>query len=127
MHDSRHEARRALLCPTRLHPLQDFLLTLPRVAVTPSGQIDYASSDPAVLRELGEHAKDCMRLSHEGIEAIGSLLAYLAPEMDVGEIPGEAVEAMGHLIRALGTLMAQGLVISTACTEQLGSDGGPIS
>lgn len=52
------------MLPSQRHrPIHGLLHSLPSLALGPDGRPDYALTHPAVLRDLAEHAEDCMRLT----------------------------------------------------------------
>ncbi|TAK77158.1 MAG: hypothetical protein EPO01_20410 [Aquabacterium sp.] len=108
------------MLPTLRHrPIHGLLHTLPALALGLDGRPDYSLTHPAVLRDLAEHAEDCMRLAQAGMRGIGALLVHAAPEADVGGVPGEVIESLGHLLAELGELAAEGMVMAAACRAQL--------
>lgn len=108
------------MLPSQRHrPIHGLLHSLPSLALGPDGPPDYALTHPAVLRDLAEHAEDCMRLAQAGMRGIGALLVHAAPEADVGEVPGDVIESLGHLLAELGELAAEGMVLAVACRAQL--------
>jgi hypothetical protein len=96
-------------------PTRDFLLLLPYLAVTSNSDIDYAAADPAVLVQLADNAETVMRTIHLGIAVMGQLLARSAPEIELHEISGDAVEALGWLLAELGDLAAVADCIAVPC------------
>lgn len=112
------------MLPTPRHrPIHGLLRTLPSLALGGDGRPDYSLTHPAVLRDLAEHAEDCMRLAQAGMRGIGALLVHAAPEADVGSVPGEVIESLGHLLAELGELAAEGMVMAAACRAQLNTVG----
>ena len=75
--------------------MRDMLAVLPRLAISSAGEVDYSASNPADLSALAEHAQDTMQVAQLGLSAIGLLLVRAAPEMDTGEISGDAIESLG--------------------------------
>jgi len=96
-------------------PLRDLLLQLPHLTLTAELDIDYSAAEPALLAQLADNAEIVMRISHMGISAMGMLLAHSAPEIEVREIPGDAVEAVGWLMAELGEFAAIAQCIAVAC------------
>jgi len=96
-------------------PIRDLLLLLPHLTVTANSGIDYAAADPALLAQLACHSETAMRTIHLGMAAMGQLIARSAPEMECGEISGDAVEALGWLMAELGEFAAVAHCIAVAC------------
>lgn len=69
--------------------MHTLLRLLPQVHTLPSGEIDPAATPQAVLKELSENAFDCAATLHRGVSAIGSLMAYAAPEVEDGTISSD--------------------------------------
>lgn len=98
-----------------MRPMRDLLLQLPLLTVTPELDIDYAAADPALLVQLADNAETAMRTIHLGLSAVGLLLAHSAPEIETGDIPGDATEALGWLLAELGEFAATAHCVSVAC------------
>ena len=96
-------------------PIRDLLLLLPHLSVTAKLDIDYAAADPALLVQLADNAETAMLTIHLGMSAMGQLLARSAPEVECGELSGDAVEALGWLMSELGELAAVSHCIAVAC------------
>lgn len=96
-------------------PTRDLLLLLPLLTVGPANDIDYEAASPDVLVQIASNAEICQATVHLGISAIGHLLAQAAPEVELAEISGDAIEALGRLIAELGDLAGVAQSIATAC------------
>lgn len=99
--------------------MQDLLATLPALPLGVDGKPDYAAADTDLLRQLCEHAEDCMRVAQSGLQGIGTLLVHAAPETELGSVAGDVVEAIGHLLAELGDLAGHCLIVAGACRAQL--------
>lgn len=100
-----------------MRPMRDFLLQLPLLTVTPELDIDYAAADPALLVQLADNSETAMRTIHLGLSAVGLLMAHSAPEIETGDISGDATEALGWLLAELGEFAATAHCISVACRK----------
>lgn len=115
MQASRENSRSSATIGTS-RPIRDFLLQLPHLTVTAELDIDYAAAaDPALLVQLADNAETAMRTIHLGISATGQLLARSAPEIECGEVSGDAIEALGWLTAELGEFAAVAHSIAVAC------------
>ena len=99
--------------------MQDLLAILPALPLGGDGKQDYAAADTDLLRQLCEHAEDCMRVAQSGLQGIGTLLVHAAPETELGSVAGDVVEAIGHLLAELGDLAGHCLIVAAACRAQL--------
>ncbi|MEW6025586.1 MAG: hypothetical protein AB1807_26005 [Pseudomonadota bacterium] len=114
-----------MLNPIRCRPMHGLLAALPTLPAGADGRPDYEAADTEVLRALGEHAEDCMRVAQSGLQGIGTLLVHAAPETEAGSIGGEVVEAIGHLLSELGALAGHCLILAAACRTQLAAREAP--
>ena len=103
----------------RHRPMRDMLAVLPKLAISSAGEVDYSASNPADLSALAEHAQDTMQVAQLGLSAIGLLLVRAAPEMDTGEISGDAIESLGWLMAELGELAGCCFALAASCREHL--------
>lgn len=108
-------ARAASTAVASKRPTRDLLLLLPLLKVSSSNDIDYEAASPDVLVQIASNAETCQATVHLGISAIGQLLTQAAPEVELAEISGDAVEALGRLIAELGDLANVAQSIATAC------------
>lgn len=103
-----------LVIPSQ-RPMRDLLLQLPLLPVNAEQEIDYAASDPAVLVQIAVNAQACQQTVQRGLSCMGHLLAHAAPEIELAEIPGDCIEALGFLMAELGDLADVALCLATAC------------
>ena len=96
-------------------PMRDLLLQLPLLTANPAEVIQYEEADAVVLAQIADNAETAMNTIHLGLSAVGHLLAYAAPEVETGEISGDAAEALGWLMAELGTFAATAFCLSAAC------------
>src|SRR4051794_1304389 len=107
------------LVPPSRRPLRDFLLQLPLLPVNAEQEIDYAACDPALLVQIVANAHVCQRTMQRGLFGIGHLLARVAPEIELAEVPGDCIEALGFLIAELGDLASVAHSLATACQRHI--------
>ena len=96
-------------------PMRDLLLQLPLLPAKTGESIEYEAADAALLVQIADNAETAMNTIHLGLSAVGHLLAYAAPEVETGEISGDAAEALGWLMAELGTFAATAFCLSAAC------------
>lgn len=60
--------------------------------------------------QIAENAEVAMNTIHLGLSAVGQILARAAPEVETGEISGDATEALGWLLAELGDFAATAFV-----------------
>ena len=96
-------------------PMRDLILQLPLLNVTPTLEIDYPAADAALLVQVADNAETAMRVVQLGLSAVGQLLVRAAPEVEAGEISGDAIEALGWLMSELGEFSATAFALAAAC------------
>jgi hypothetical protein len=104
-----------------LRPLRDLVLLLPHMQARGIGrgefQIDWASAEPALLRQISTNADITMRTVNRGVAAIGRLIVAISPEVGTGEIPADNIEALGWLLAEISDLAATAHQIAAACNR----------
>jgi hypothetical protein len=95
--------------------MRDMLLLLPMLKIGPENEIDYAATEANVLVQIALNAEVCQKTVQLGVSAIGHLLAHAAPEIELAEIPGDAIEAIGWLLAEIGDLASTAHCLATAC------------
>ena len=95
--------------------MRDLLLQLPLLAARPGETIQYEEADAFLLAQIAENAEVAMNTIHLGLSAVGQILARAAPEVETGEISGDATEALGWLLAELGDFAATAFCLSAAC------------
>lgn len=96
-------------------PMRDLILQLPLLNVTPTLEIDYPAADAALLVQVADNAETAMHVVQLGLSAVGQLLVRAAPEVETGEISGDAIEALGWLMSELGEFSATAFALAFAC------------
>lgn len=96
-------------------PMRDLLLQLPLLTAHPGEAIQYEKADAFLLVQIAENAEVAMNTIHLGLSAVGQILARAAPEVETGEISGDATEALGWLLAELGDFAATAFCLSAAC------------
>ncbi len=96
-------------------PLRDLLRQLPSLAVTASGEPDYAETDPDLLVNLAESAELALQIVHGGFSAIGLLQASTARQIEGGEVGATHAAALGRLLVELGEMLLHVHGLSIEC------------
>lgn len=92
---------------------------LPRLETDDTGDIDYSRSSPALLAKIADSSDNAVGAIQRGIAAIGSLMAYSAPEIEDGTVSSDTVEALGWLLAEVGDLAAGLTVIGARCRREI--------
>jgi hypothetical protein len=76
-------------------------------------------------RRVAENAATVMAVCHNGLAALGHLLAHSSPVIEDGTIGAESVEALGWLMAEIGDLAGACAVLAMDCRVQAAtkSDG----
>lgn len=77
--------------------------------------LDYAGSNPYLVKELGNHLDTLVGVCFSGTRAVGHLLALASPEVEGGEVSQDTIEGLGWLLSELGDMGAWATVISQQC------------
>lgn len=99
-------------------PLRDMILLLPHINARQVGNefvLDWESAEPDLIRQIGSNAEITMRTVNYGLAAIGRLMVNMSPEMALGEIPADTIEALGWLISEVSDAGATAHVIYASC------------
>src|SRR5687768_10215795 len=89
-----------------LRPMRHLLEKLPQLLLDATGDIDFACAAPILLRGLAEDAEATMSSIHQGLGAVGHLLAHSAVPIEDGTIGADSIESLGFLMAELGDLAA---------------------
>jgi hypothetical protein len=103
------------LLPESLRHMQELFELLPQLKVDASGAPDLRATDQAVLRRIAEHAQASAAAINLGMSAVGSLMAYAAPQCEDRAISSDAVEALGWLLAELGATTALMVRLAAVC------------
>jgi hypothetical protein len=103
------------LLPESLRHMQEVFELLPRLKLDASGAPDPRATDRAVLRGISEHAQSSAAALNLGMSAVGSLMAYAAPQCEDKAISSDAIEALGWLLAELGATTALMVRLAAVC------------
>lgn len=103
------------LLPESLRHMQELFELLPQLKVDASGAPDPRATDPVVLCRIAEHAQASAAAINLGMSAVGSLMAYAAPQCEDRAISSDAVEALGWLLAELGATTALMVRLAAVC------------
>lgn len=113
------DSRRECL-PESLHPMRELMVHLPRLSLDSTGMPDFFASAPSLLTAIAKNADEAAACINRGLSAVGSLMAYSAPEVEDGTIAYDAVEALGWMFAELGAVTAHCLELSARCRQANG-------
>ena len=77
--------------------------------------LDYAGSNPYLVKELGQHLDTLVGICFSGMRAVGHLLALASPEVEGGEVSQDTIEGLGWLLSELGDMGSWATVMSQQC------------
>jgi hypothetical protein len=106
------------LLPESLRSMQELMELLPLLVVDAKGEIDISATPSDVLQQIASHAESSAAAINLGLSAVGSLMAYAAPECTDRTISADAVEAIGWLFAELGATTAICIKLAAACRER---------
>ncbi|APW42016.1 hypothetical protein RS694_05330 [Rhodoferax saidenbachensis] len=101
-----------------LRPMRDLMTRLPTLPVTGGQKVDYAAADPALLVAIAEDAEILVGTMHNGVSAIGQLLANSAVMVEDGTISADCLEALGFLMSELGDMAASCMALAAHCRRE---------
>lgn len=96
-------------------PMRDLLDQLARIPTDSSGQADLHACQASILLALAEDAEATMSSIHQGLGAVGHLLAHSAVPIEDGSIGADSVESLGFLMAELGDLAAACMTLAAHC------------
>ncbi|WP_233238840.1 hypothetical protein [Bordetella sp. LUAb4] len=97
-------------------PLRDLLTILPTLTTLSDGSIDFAAIDAEILQKLAAYADSAMRTTHQGISAIGLLLAQVdSSALSSAVEPRGSISAVGWLLADLGEVLLHLYQLSVTC------------
>lgn len=103
------------LLPESLRHMQELFELLPQLRLDASGAPDLRATDRVVLRGISEHAQASAAAINLGMSAVGSLMAYAAPQCEDKAISSDAIEALGWLLAELGATTALMVRLAAVC------------
>ena len=101
-----------------IRPMRDLLHRLPKLPLNFNHEIDFAAADPELLVALAEDAEMLMRSMHNGVGAIGQLLAHSGVMVEDGTISADCLEALGFLMSELGDMAAGCMTLAGQCRRE---------
>jgi hypothetical protein len=103
------------LLPESLRHMQELFELLPHLKLDANGDPDPQATDEAVLKRLALHAQASAAAMNLGMSAVGSMMAYAAPECEDRAISSDAIEALGWLLAELGAITALMIRLAVLC------------
>ena len=104
-----------------LRPMRNLLHQLPHLACCGAASLDLSRAAPERLRSIAEDAETTMSTIHQGLGALGHLLAHSAVPIEDGTIGADSLESLGFLMAELGDLAAACMTLAAQCRRAAGS------
>jgi hypothetical protein len=108
-----------------LRPMRELLTRLQRLPAANFGEADLRACDGASLASLAEDAETTVSTIHQGLGAIGHLLAHSAVPIEDGTIGADTLESLGFLMAELGDLAAACMTLAAHCRRVTGRADPP--
>lgn len=102
----------------QMRPMRDLMARLPLLPLSASQKVDLAAADPELLVAIAEDAEMLMGAMHQGVGAIGQLLAHAAVMIEDGSIGAEALEALGFMMAEVGDMASSCMVLAAQCRRE---------
>lgn len=103
-----------------VRPMRQLLAHVRHLTFSDSGSIDAAHASPELLRSVTENAETALSTIHQGLGAIGHLLAHSAVPIEDGTIGADTLESLGFLVAELGDLAAACMTLAAHCRRATG-------
>src|SRR5215207_8787632 len=103
-----------------LRPTRSLLGQLSRLPIDSAGEADLRACDSVVLLSIAEDAEIALSAIHQGLGAIGHLLAHSAVPIEDGTIGADSLESLGFLMAELGDLAAACMTLAARCRRATG-------
>lgn len=102
----------------QMRPMRDLMARLPLLPLSASQKVDLAAANPELLVAIAEDAEMLMSAMHQGVGAIGQLLAHSAVMVEDGSIGADALEALGFMMAELGDMASSCMVLAASCRRE---------
>ena len=99
-------------------PMNGLLSKLPMLPMTSKQDVDFQAADPALLVSLADDAETTMNTIHNGIGAIGHLLAHSAVVIEDGTIGADSIECLGFLLAEISAMASDCMVLASRCRRE---------
>ena len=101
--------------------MRQMLDRLLRLQLSATGTIDASHASSELLRSLAEDAETTLATIHQGLGALGHLLAHSAVPIEDGTIGADSLESLGFLMAELGDLAAVCMTLAAQCRRAAAS------
>jgi hypothetical protein len=98
-------------------PLEELLVRLPLLVVSPAGQLDLLACSPSLLLELAEYAEAGAGALNLGLSAVGTLMGHAAVQIEDGSVSSDSIEALGWMFGELGVVSALCMTLAARCRQ----------
>lgn len=99
-------------------PMRNLLTRLPLLPLTARKEIDFESAEPSLLVALMDDAETTMNTIHQGVGAIGHLLAHSAVVIDDGTVGSDSIESLGFLLAEISDLATSCMMLASRCRRE---------
>ena len=99
-------------------PMRDLLSKLPMLPMNSKQDVDFQAADPALLVSLADDAETTMNTIHNGIGAIGHLLAHSAVVIEDGTVGADSIESLGYLLAEISDMAASCMTLASRCLRE---------
>ncbi|MDR6535999.1 hypothetical protein J2739_001769 [Variovorax soli] len=107
-------------------PMRELLAQLQRLQLTDNtGEVDLRVCSSVLLADVAEDAETTISTIHQGLGAIGHLLAHSAVPIEDGTIGADSMESLGFLMAELGDLAAACMTLAARCRRAIQASGPP--
>jgi hypothetical protein len=98
-----------------LRPMRELLAQLQSLPATSFSGADLRACEGTSLAAVAEDAETTVSTIHQGLGAIGHLLAHSAVPIEDGTIGADTLESLGFLMAELGDLAAACMTLAAHC------------
>lgn len=99
-------------------PMRSLLTRLPQLPLTARMEIDFQAADPSLLVSILDDAETTMNTIHQGVGAIGHLLAHSAVVIDDGTVGADSIENLGFLLAEISDLATSCMILASRCRRE---------
>ena len=99
-------------------PMRNLLTRLPQLPLTARKEIDFQAADPSLLVSLLDDAETTMNTIHQGVGAIGHLLAHSAVVIDDGTVGADSIESLGFLLAEISDMATSCMMLASRCRRE---------
>lgn len=99
-------------------PMRNLLTRLPQLPLSARMEIDFHAAAPSLLVAIADDAETTMNTIHQGVGAIGHLLAHSAVVIDDGTVGADSLESLGFLLAEISDLATSCMMLASRCRRE---------